>query len=150
MATTAAKFPARVTFAPHLNNLARRYPIDRKESAMNTNFTTRWGRASAALAITGVALFAAGTADAREYRYWNHHRHHWNQGVAPQWHQWNNNTWRGGWNGWQSSNGYGYTWNQRSWAPPVYRAPTYYGAPQGYSYYPEPVAPSLNFSIPLR
>ena len=47
---------------------------------MRTNWTSRLGRASAALAIAGLAVFAAGaSAEAREYRSWNHH-HHWNNG----------------------------------------------------------------------
>ena len=107
---------------------------------MRTNLTSRLGRASAALAIAGLAVFAAGaSAEARDYRSWNHH-HHWNNG----WHNGWNNHWRGGdggWNGWQSSNGYGYTWPQRYWRAPVYTAPAYYYAPQAYSYYPEPVGP---------
>jgi hypothetical protein len=65
------------------------------------------------------------------------------------WHNGWNNHWRGGWNGWRSSNGYGYTWPQRYWREPVYSAPAYY-PPPAYSYYPEPVGPSLNFTIPLR
>ena len=121
---------------------------------MRTNWTSRLGRASAVLALAGLAVFSAGaSAEARDYRGWNHY-HHWNNG----WH--GNNHWRGGWNGWQSSNGYGYTWPQRYWRAPVYSAPAYYPPAyypprayypsQAYSYYPEPVAPSLNFTIPLR
>lgn len=112
---------------------------------MRTNWTSRLGRASAALAIAGSALFAAGaSAEARDYRGWNRHHHHWNH-----WNNGWNNQWRGGWNGWQSSNGYGYTWPQRYWAAPAYRAPTYYSAPQVYPYYPEPVGRGLTFTIPL-
>ena len=121
---------------------------------MRTNLTSRLGRASAVLALAGLAVFAAGaSAEAREYRSWNHH-HHWNNGWHNGWNNhwrgggWNNH-WRGGWNGWQSSNGYGYTWPQRYWRAPIYSAPGYY-PPQAYSYYPEPVGPSLNFTIPLR
>ena len=122
---------------------------------MRTNWTSRLGRASAVLALAGLAVLAAGaSAQAREYRSWNHH-HHWNNGWHNGWNNhwrgggWNNH-WRGGWNGWQSSNGYGYTWPQRYWRAPVYSAPGYY-PPQAYSYYyPEPVGPSLNFTIPLR
>jgi len=116
---------------------------------MRTNWKSRLGRASAALAIAGSTILAAGaSAEAREYRNWNH-RHHWNNG----WHNGWNNHWRGGWNGWQSRNGYGYgyryAWPRRYWGAPVYTAPAYY-PPPAYSYYPEPVAPSLNFTIPLR
>lgn len=111
---------------------------------MSTSFTSRLGRASAALALAGLALFAAGAnAEARDYRArgWHHDRH-WNNG----WHNGWNNHWRGGWNGWRSSNGYGYTWPRRYWRAPAY----YYPAPPAYSYYPEPVAPGLTFTIPLR
>jgi len=112
---------------------------------MRTNLTSRLGRASAALAIAGLAvLAAAGSAEARDDRGWNHHHRHWNNG----WHNGGNNHWRGGWNGWQS-NRYVYSWPQRYWSAPVYSAPAYY-PPPAYSYYPEPVGPSLNFTIPLR
>jgi hypothetical protein len=113
---------------------------------MRTNLKSRLGRASAALAIAGAALVVAGaSAEARDYRGWHRHHHHWNNG----WHNGWNNHWRGGWNGWRSSNGYGYTWPQRYWRPPIYSAPAYY-PPRAYSYYPEPVGPSLSFTIPLR
>jgi len=67
---------------------------------MRTNWTSRLGRASAVLALAGSALFAAGaSAEAREYRSWNHH-HHWNNG----WH----NGWGNGWgNGWHNAGGWG-------------------------------------------
>jgi hypothetical protein len=102
---------------------------------MSTNLTSRLGRASAALAIACLAIFAAGSSvEARDYRGrgWHHHHHH----------HWNN-----GWHGWRSSNAYGYTWPQRYWRA---RPPTYYTVPRAYSYYPEPVGPSLSFTIPLR
>ncbi len=107
---------------------------------MRTNLTSRLGRASAMLAIAGLAVFATGaSAEARDYRSWYQY-HHWNNGWHGNngWHNGWNNHWRGGWNGWQSSNGYGYTWPQR-----------YYSAPQAYSYYPEPVGRGLTFTIPL-
>jgi hypothetical protein len=112
---------------------------------MRTYFTSRLGRASAALAVAALTVVAAVNGAEAHDGYWRHH-HHWNNG----WHSGWNNGWRGGWNGWQSSNGYGYTWPQRYWSAPGYRAPTYYGVPQAYSYYPEPIGPSLNFTIPLR
>ena len=112
---------------------------------MRTNWMSRLGRASAVLALAGLTVFAAGaSAEAREYRSWDHY-HHWNNG----WHNGWNNHWRGGWNGWQSSNGYGYTWPQRYWSAPLYSAPSYYYPPPAYSYYPEPVGRGLTFTIPL-
>ena len=83
---------------------------------MSTDLTSRSGRASVALAIAGLAILAAGpSATARDDRGrgW-HHPQHWNNG----WHHGWNKAWRGGWNGWQSSNGYGYTWPQRYWRAP--------------------------------
>ena len=118
---------------------------------MSTNWTSRLGRASAALAIAGLGLFAAAaSAEARDYRW--HQQRHWNNGWHNGHHNWNsrwnngwNNQWRGGgWNGWQSSNGYGYTWPQRYWAAPGYYNP--YNPP---AYYPEPVGRGLTFTIPL-
>jgi hypothetical protein len=112
---------------------------------MSTDLTSRFGRASVALAIAGLAILAAGSsAAARDDRGrgW-HHPQHWNNG----WHRGWNNGWRGGWNGWQSSNGYGYTWPQRYWRTPPR---TYYTVPRAYRYYPEPVGRGLTFTIPLR
>ena len=108
---------------------------------MHANLTSRLGRASAALALAGLAFIAmAATAEAREFRSWDHHQH-WNNG----WHNGWNNHWRGGWNGWRPSNRYGYAGPRRYWGAP-YSAPAYY--PPAYSYYSP--GPSLSFTIPLR
>jgi hypothetical protein len=109
---------------------------------MRTDLTSRLVKASAALAVAGLALFAAaGGAEARDGYGWRHQ--HWNNG----WHGgWNNGWSNRGWNnGWQRPNVNGYTWPQRYW-----NAPTYYGPPQAYSYYPEPMmGRGLTFTIPL-
>ena len=57
--------------------------------------------------------------------------------------------WRGGWNGWQSSNGYGYYLAAALLACAGYSAPAYYPPPAYGYYYPEPVGRGLNFRIPL-
>ncbi|HTR83498.1 MAG TPA: hypothetical protein VMI56_03395 [Reyranella sp.] len=94
---------------------------------MRTNLMSRLGRASAVIAIAGLAVAAVGTsAEARE---WNHgwHGEGWNHG----WHRPYYNHWAGSY------------WGPRYWAPPpvVYAPPVYYG--YGYG------APGINLNIPL-
>lgn len=93
---------------------------------MRTNWTSRLGRASAALAIGALAVFAATGAEAGPWHHWDRGWHHGWYAPAPAY------------------------WGPRYWAPRYYAPPAYAYAPPAYGYYPEPVAPSLNLTIPLR
>jgi len=102
---------------------------------MRTNLMSRLGRASAVVAIAGLAIVAAGaSAEARE---WNHGGHNgWNHG------------WNHAWHGPYYHHWYGNYWGPRYYgAAPVYAPPAYYGYGygNGYAY----SAPSINFNIPL-
>jgi|SRR5690349_11248314 hypothetical protein len=119
MAATGDENPGNVAIAADPERSERRYPMaDSKEVAMRTNLKSRLGRASAAVAVGVMALVGvASTADARDWRYNNWHRHH---------HHWN---------GWAVSNGYHpyyhRHWN-RGWRPyAYYPAPRYYAPSYG-------------------
>lgn len=132
---------------------------------MRTSLTSRLGRASAALTIAGLALFAAnGAAQAQNQSppLVFHSDQGWDTSGSqvPHNYGWNNNGWNNnGWNrnnngwrgrGWQSSNDYRYGNGYGYGYAPGYAPPTYYGAPQGYSYQPNPVGQLLNRVMPFR
>jgi len=100
---------------------------------MRNILTSRFGRASAAVALGALALFATGaTAEARPWHYW-HNGYYYGYGWSPP--------------------AYRTTWYNPYWGPRYYSyaPPAYVYAPPAYSYYgPEPVGPSFNLTIPLR
>jgi hypothetical protein len=92
---------------------------------MRTNLMSRLVRASAVIAIAGLAIAAVGTnAEARE---WNHG---WNGGGYHAWHGTYYHPW------------YGHYYGPR-YVAPVYAPPPYYGYGYGYA------APGINVNIPL-
>jgi hypothetical protein len=97
---------------------------------MRSILKSKLGRASAILAVAGLALTAIGsTAEARDWGHWDH-GHYYNHGY---------------WHGGPYYHGYGYAY--RPYYNGYYAAPpAIYAPPPAYGYYGPP---SLNFNIPL-
>jgi hypothetical protein len=92
---------------------------------MRNIFMSKLGRASAILAVAGLALTAIGsTAEARDWGHWDH-GHYYNHGY---------------YHAYPYRYGYGYGYRPYYYAPPVVTYPPAYG------YYGPP---SVNLNIPL-